>query len=113
MARHDRVPFDKGGDFTARRSFKFQNHSFSTGDKFPWRRICCSPRKLKLLFDGGFITLPVEAETKYDAPKAAKKPAKKKKAKKTVEEKPEVEDAPVETKDEADYDIEKFLTDQD
>ncbi len=100
MSRYDKAPFDPKGRYAARRTFTYNGITYSTGRTFDWRHIACSARKLKLLYDGGFI---IHEKTK--APKAAKKPAKKKKAKKTAEEKPEVEVA-------EDHDIEAFLHDQ-
>lgn len=106
MSRYDRTPFNPVGKYVARRGFTFNGKTYATGQKFDYGHIACSLRKLKHLYDSGFLLL--DDDKKYDAPKAAKKPAKKKKAKKIAEE-TEVEYKPVETND----DIESFLSDQD
>ena len=110
MPRYEKAPFNKTGEFTCRRTFTFNGRSYVVGQAFNWRNCACSERKLKNLYEGGFLLLDAK---KSKAPKAAKKPkpAKKKEVKKTVEEKSE----PVVTKEEKeviDEDIKDFLNDQ-
>lgn len=53
--KNERVPFSPSGDFVVRRELRFAGRSFRPGEKFPWRRLACSPRRLRQLYDGGYL----------------------------------------------------------
>lgn len=50
-----RQPFQEGGTFVARKTFRFHGRTFARGAEFPWRQMSCSARKLYQLFDNGFL----------------------------------------------------------
>ncbi len=127
MSRYDRPAFNPSDTFEARRNFTYNGVKYTTGKNFPWRKIACSPRKLRDMYNGNFI-LSTTATVKK--PKKDKKPAKKAepKAEKPVEEKaeePKVEELeklkaeekaeePVMSSDDKsnDEDIKAFVNDQ-
>ena len=57
-----RQPFDEGGSFVARKTFRFHGRTFARGAEFPWKRLSCSARKLFQLYDNGFLVLASELE---------------------------------------------------
>jgi hypothetical protein len=52
-----RTPFNPRGDFTALREFRFAGRTFEPGDPFPWRRLGCSARRLRQLYEGRKLLL--------------------------------------------------------
>lgn len=61
-----RQPFDEGGSFVARKTFRFHGRTFARGAEFPWKRLSCSARKLFQLYDNGFLVLASELEPAPD-----------------------------------------------
>lgn len=89
MSRYDRPAFNPSDKFEARRKFVFNGKTYATGDDFPWRHLACSPRKLRDMYNGNFITVHVKPKKKLDygkpAAKRNEKPAKKAEPKKAEE----------------------------
>lgn len=55
MSKKMRQPFSPGGKFVASKDFRFNDHRFARGDEFPWRRLACSVRKLRQMYEGRFL----------------------------------------------------------
>lgn len=66
-----RPAFNVGGDFRARKTFRFHGKTYGRGDLFPWRTLSCSERKLAQLYDNGFLTLEDPQAQEAEAKKAA------------------------------------------
>jgi len=69
--KYDKGQFSASGEYVARKPFDFQGEHFAYGVKFDFLRIGCSARKLRQLWDNGFIVplgiLPERALTSPDA----------------------------------------------
>lgn len=46
-----KMPFNSGGKFVAARAFTFGSKSYKPGEAFDWRKIACSERKLRIMYD--------------------------------------------------------------
>lgn len=57
-----RAPFDPSGAYVARKDFTFQGKKYPRGTSFPWGTLSCSGRKLKQLYDNGFLIVSAEPE---------------------------------------------------
>ena len=53
--KFDKQPFSASGDYDARKPFDFQGEHIARGARFEWRRLGVSGRKLRQLWDNGFI----------------------------------------------------------
>jgi hypothetical protein len=53
--KFDKQPFSASGDYDARKPFDFQGEHIARGARFEWRRLGCGARKLRQLWDNGFI----------------------------------------------------------
>lgn len=53
--KHDKAAFNPSGPFVARKPFSFQGESIQQGGPFPFLKLGCSMRKLRQLWDNGFI----------------------------------------------------------
>lgn len=62
MSKTVRAPFNPRGDFTALREFRFAGRTFQPGDKFPWRQLGCSARRLQQLYEGRKLLLEDELD---------------------------------------------------
>ena len=60
--KNERPPFSPSGDFIVGREFRFAGRDFRPGEKFPQRRLACSPRRLRQLYDGRYLNSPVPVE---------------------------------------------------
>lgn len=87
-----RQPFDEGGSFVARKTFRFHGRTYARGAEFPWRQLSCSARKLFQLFDNGFLIPagsdeqpPVEAQPAPDDSPEAKAARRKEAGRKAAE----------------------------
>lgn len=50
-----RQPFSLSDDFVARKNFQCQGKRYAIGDRFPWRRHAIATRRLRQLFESGWI----------------------------------------------------------
>jgi hypothetical protein len=55
MSKMMRQPFTPGGKFIASKNFRFHGRDYARGDEFPWRRLSCSIRKLRQLYEGRYL----------------------------------------------------------
>jgi hypothetical protein len=53
--KHDKAPFSLSGEYDARKPITFQGETIAPGERFDWRKLGCSARKLRQLWDNGFI----------------------------------------------------------
>lgn len=51
-----REPFSKGAKCTALKPFTFGGKDYKAGQEFPWKRLACSERKAKQLWESRLIT---------------------------------------------------------
>lgn len=70
--KHDKAPFDPAGPYVARKPFSFQGEPIRQGDAFSWKKLGCGARKLRQLWDNGFI---VPAGSLTQAPAETAPPA--------------------------------------
>jgi len=68
MAKEVRPSFTRTGEYQVRKKFRFAGKDYEPGDLFPWRKICCSTRRLRQLYEQRIIDpagedLPIEEET--------------------------------------------------
>lgn len=70
--KSQRKPFDEGGTFVARKTFRFHGRTYARGAEFPWRSLSCSARKLFQLFDNGFLIPASDLEPAQEPVPAAK-----------------------------------------
>lgn len=59
-----RLPFTPSGTFVARRQFRFQGRNYAVGDPFPWQKLSCSTRKLRILFESKHVGYDEETADK-------------------------------------------------
>jgi len=94
------------GPLVARKAFRFGGKPYGPGDAFPWRRLSCSERKLRVLMSGNYLTTKDQADEARDKAAGAAdrrdaarnagpapKPKKEKRTKPAEEPKPEGEDS--------------------
>lgn len=55
MSKMVKQPFAPGGKFVVGREFRFAGRDFKAGDEFPWRRLSCSVRRLRQLYEGRYL----------------------------------------------------------
>lgn len=100
MARlHRRPVFDIGKTMVARKRFRTNGRAYGPGDVFSWRRLAVAPRRLRQLYDQGWIThqedweagQPKAAEPKVETKVAPQKVTKKVTKKASPKEEPEPE----------------------
>lgn len=53
--KFDKPTFSASGDYDARKPFDFQGEHIARGARFDWRRLGVGARKLRQLWDNGFI----------------------------------------------------------
>jgi len=53
--KYDKQPFSPSGEYVARKPFDFQGEPVLQGAPFPYLKLGCSARKLRQLWDNGFI----------------------------------------------------------
>lgn len=53
--RQSRQPFLPQGEFVAGKAFRFGGKTFNVGDSFPWRKMSCSARRLRQLYESRLI----------------------------------------------------------
>lgn len=70
--KFDKAPFSISGEYDARKPFNFQGEHIAQGARFDWRRLGCGARKLRQLWDNGFI---VPAGSLPQAPAADPNPS--------------------------------------
>lgn len=68
MAKEVRQSFTRTGGYQVRKKFRFAGKDYEPGAPFPWRRLSCSTRRLRQLYDGRWIDpagddLPIEEES--------------------------------------------------
>ena len=61
MSKYERPPFSPSGEFVVRRGLRFAGRSYSPGEIFPWRRLACSPRKLRQLYESRYLQMKEDA----------------------------------------------------
>ena len=79
MGRYDRQVFDINKPFLVRKAFKANGRTFTNGMPFDWSHMAITARKVRVLFDSGYLSHPTEkkakpekkAETKVEAKKEA------------------------------------------
>lgn len=62
----ERLAFSPSGEFVARREFRFAGRDFPVGADFLWRRMACSPRKLRALYESGYLMYKTEKEPELE-----------------------------------------------
>ncbi len=92
MSAREKAPFMVSETFLARKNFRFHGKAYKIDDPFKWKTLSCSLRKLRQLFDTGFIKNDTkmskdveEADNKGKAAEAKTKADKKAKPKTKVE----------------------------
>lgn len=66
MALAQRQPFIASGEFVARKKFTFDAVDYLPGDDFPYDELGCEARKLRNLYDAGYIMHKVTEEAKTE-----------------------------------------------
>jgi hypothetical protein len=60
MPNLTRSPFDIKREFVARKAFRTGNRKFTVGQRFPWKRMAVSERRVRQLYEAGWLTYPEE-----------------------------------------------------
>ena len=61
----DRLPFTSKGEFVVTKRMRFGSRTWEVGEDFPHRKLSVDHRRLRVLYDGKFLTM------KGDAPEVA------------------------------------------
>ncbi len=74
MPNTTRAPFDSGKEFVVRKNLKCQGKRYSVGQPFPWQQFAISLRRLRQLYEAGWISYPVSDTPPPVEPKPEPKP---------------------------------------
>lgn len=70
----DRLPFTSKGEFVVTKRMRFGSRTWEVGEDFPHRKLSIDHRRLRVLYDGKFLTMKGD-EAQPDEPETNETPA--------------------------------------